>query len=96
MTLEVRHRVGTAGQIIREVEMDLYETTESLGIRESSEQVWAPLTAASPDSRFLVCGVPVRESPKWLVHRQNTPCQCSDFGALSSIVGILDSRSKCT
>lgn len=43
--------------------MDLYETMESLGTRDSSEKVWAPLTAAFPDSGFLACGVLCQTEP---------------------------------
>ena len=72
--------------------MDLYETMESLGIRDSSEKVWAPLTTASPDSRFLARGVPGQTEPYMADSSAEAPLSVAMLGALCSVLGTQMAR----
>ena len=62
------------------------------GIRDSSEKVWAPLTTASPDSRFLACGVPGQTEPYMAGSSAEAPLSILTLGFLCSVLGITDGK----
>ena len=71
--------------------MDLYETMESLGIRDSSEKVWAPLTTVSTNLRFwhVVSQVTMADSSA------EGPLSIPMLGDLCSVLGTTHGKRDC-